>query len=75
VDPTEGFDLKLVLAEPATAFLDGWLAARDYDLPGEPSQWNFGAVFPTLAKSSLSWVLTLGKAALDREISLGLFGS
>jgi hypothetical protein len=40
-------------------------------LPGEPSQWSYGAVLPTLAKSSLSWVLTLGKAALDREISLG----
>ena len=51
-------------------FLDGWLSARDCDLPGEPSQWSYSAVLPILAKSSLSWVLTSGKAAFGREISL-----
>ena len=45
VGPTERFDLKLVLAEPATAFLDGWLSPRDCDLPGEPSLWGMVLYF------------------------------
>jgi hypothetical protein len=66
VDPAEGFDLDAVLAEPATTFLENWLVAPDHDLSGKPSLWNYGAVLPTLAKRSLSWVLSLGNAALDR---------
>ena len=53
VDPAEGFDLQAVLAEPATKFLEDWLAAPDHDLSG-PSQWSHGAVLPTLAKRSLT---------------------
>ena len=75
MDPGEGFELEAVLAEPATKFLDRWLAAHEHDLSGGPSQWNYGAVLPALAKHSLSWVLSLGKAALDREIALGFVWS
>jgi hypothetical protein len=75
VDPGEGFDLDAVLAEPATKFLENWLAAPDHDPSGGPSQWSYGAVLPTLAKRSLSWVLSLGRAALDREIALGFVWS
>ena len=74
VDPGEGFDLEVLLAEPATKFLEKWLAAPDHDMSG-PSQWSYGAVLPTLAKRSLSWVLSLGRAALDREIALGFVWS
>ena len=71
VDPAEGFDLEAVIAEPVTKFLDGWLAAGDHNLSGKPSQWSYGAVLPTLAKRSLSWVLSLGKTALERKIAVG----
>ena len=75
VDPGEGFDLEAVLAEPATKFWENWLAAPDHDLSRGPSQWSYGAVLPTLAKRSISWVLSLGRAALDRETALGFVWS
>lgn len=70
VDPAECFDLNAVVSRPAITFLEGWLSAREHDLPGKPSQWDYGAVLPALAKRSFRWILDLAKAALSREIFL-----
>lgn len=74
VDPAEGFDLEAVLIDPPTKFLENWLATPEHDL-SERSQWSYGAVLPTIAKRSLSWVLSLGKAALENKIVVGFVWS
>jgi hypothetical protein len=71
VDPAEGFDLEAVLDESPAKFLQEWLAAPDIDFSGKPSQWSYGAILPALAKRLLSWVLILGKVAVERKASAG----